>query len=749
MADNLTTLPAFSDTVEQRYLIEPLAGSKAPASYLDRFPDELYNKAPESHLVRFMYALLGPAGLGQLHDDYLQARLILEDHGLELVDLEDFYGSPFKFGRILAETYTSDPTGLLSQDQWDEIRAKDARYRSRAIDFFNGVRAGNTPEGMRLVARSGLGHDVTIVENYRALFDAISDDPLGIPFIGQTDSLAEMIVVPQHETSTSAVQDITVAGAAGGNFQVGYAGAFTAGIPWPSTATSLTATPVVGGGSFTAGTYFWLVNAVDINGAEFSADEATAAIAASGRASLSWTAVPGAVSYRVYRGTTSGGENALIATVSAPTVIYLDTGTAGTAATPTGDLPPSASLQGSAAAVQAALEALGTIGPGNVRVTGGPAITTIGVTSTMSVFPYQVLFTGKLASMPVSDLQVIDNLTPSSATIVAETTTNGVDAADELAGIPAADRHSLQVALDRLKPVGVLPTVYQGRGARQRQPWQQITASNEAIEVLRYVTGQSGVAWPHDRDYQWITKNVEKQGPRGSRDVDRHYQGFHNVTAVSASSLHVGRFNAAQSLAFPFLAAEQDDTLIYTADRALADYAEPLTLTSSIQDGTTNVGLLAGIYPAEYFGLAGVPDVLYRDEQFWSSAEATSGSETLILDLGNAQAVNFLAFEVSRKPLDILVEYDTLDYDDGTYGWTAVTPEAFQPYPSSIGGAPSDQSPWQYTTLGFTDALGQQIFTRYIRITFSRRTSDGTTVFLDGAAYSVETRNLRIGRNVT
>jgi hypothetical protein len=160
------TTPDFTGTIDTRAFLAPLGGPEHPISYLDRFPDEVYTKAIDSRLVRFMYALMGPAGVGWLRKNYLSARLMLEDHGFETFDLDGFYGNPIAFGRILEEIYETDPSGSLTRDQWEAIRAKDAAYRSRAIDYVSGARAGNTPFGMHLVARSGLGHEVEIIENY-------------------------------------------------------------------------------------------------------------------------------------------------------------------------------------------------------------------------------------------------------------------------------------------------------------------------------------------------------------------------------------------------------------------------------------------------------------------------------------------------------------------------------------------------------------------------------------------------------
>lgn len=96
----------------------------------------------------------------------------------------------------------------------------------------------------------------------------------------------------------------------------------------------LTATPNVGGGTFAAGTYYWVVTGTDALGETTGSNEANAVIALNGTATLNWTYLPpGTTGVKVYRGTAPGAENALIATLG-NVLTYLDTGTVGSAATP-------------------------------------------------------------------------------------------------------------------------------------------------------------------------------------------------------------------------------------------------------------------------------------------------------------------------------------------------------------------------------------------------------------------------------
>ncbi len=66
----------------------------------------------------------------------------------------------------------------------------------------------------------------------------------------------------------------------------------------------------VAGGSLTAGSYFYKITAINANGETLPSTEVTATTETTNlRINLAWTAVTGATSYRIYRGTSSGAEN--------------------------------------------------------------------------------------------------------------------------------------------------------------------------------------------------------------------------------------------------------------------------------------------------------------------------------------------------------------------------------------------------------------------------------------------------------
>lgn len=101
--------------------------------------------------------------------------------------------------------------------------------------------------------------------------------------------------------------------------------------------TGVTAADHATGGTFGAGTYFYVVSAVTPSGESIGSTEAKVTIPANDQVDLSWNAVAGATAYKIYRSTTSGGEfsttpnSQLVTTVSGgSTTTFTDPGSATT-----------------------------------------------------------------------------------------------------------------------------------------------------------------------------------------------------------------------------------------------------------------------------------------------------------------------------------------------------------------------------------------------------------------------------------
>lgn len=622
---SVTSIPTISGLVDQSFAVEPLSGPKDTFYYLETFPDEIYSKSPDTHLYKFMRLLLGEAGVGGLVKDLLNARLSVEELGVNTFDLDAFFGSPFAFGRIIDETLDLDPSGLIESAVWSTLKAKDARYRNRALDYMNGARAGNSPVGMRLTARAGLGHNVEIVENYRYLFDIHSDDPLGLDYYGKTLSTEEMIVLPRWEIGTSVSQVISLLGE-----------------------------PLAPN----IGDFYIEYNGIKSNTYSYTYDDGTGP--------LTFLTIP---------------------------------------------------FNGTSDHIRLALEALPGIDVGEVSVSGGPG----------PLSPWIISFEGDLSNLDIPNLQIVSNLgyatdpddistiqLDNPITITINSITGIKESVDDIVVLAEEDKYSFQQAIDRIRAQTTIPTIGQSAGKSVRTNWRSAYSSSEYSEVIRYVTGSSLVLWPPILSINWIESNVEHEAPRLNDDLQYHYSGFHNTASVEASSNFL-------TPAGPVNTAE-----------ALANYAEPLFITST----STSAAFINGIYPVGYQGLPGVPPLRYSADDFWGSLER-SGDESLTIKLPFVSAVNYISMDVGLQPLIVSIAYDAQDGLEDSE-WIDVTP--VEPYNNLLmPPITSTQNNWASVGLTFSNILGEIIFARALKITFSRQQS---------YAGMITVKNLRLARNI-
>lgn len=629
--------PSFTQKVNMSVFIEPFGGPTHPLNALDRFPDSIYHKTPDTHFVRFMYSLLGPAGLGWIKKQYLEAKLTLYAQGFNSFQIEKYYGDPFSFGRILEEELPEDPEGLLTREEWEKIKAKDESYRSRAITFFNAARAGGTPEGMELAAQSGLNHPAFIWENYKSLFDAHSDEPLGLPNYGRTTSTEEFIVIPRQTVSRSEQQVIFFAEvtASEGTFQLLFNGHETPFLP------------------YTANNF----------------------------------------------------------------------------------------------EIEEALQALSNIGKGNVLVTGGP-----------NPNPITITFTGLLSNQDVPTIEAVSRIKDNEGNPIqmfVRSLVGGVKSVDEVAVLSDEYQHNAQTAIDYLRPLNTLPTPNSGSGTRTRQYFGSIHASSSYIEGIKFVTGSENIDWPKPDSLNWVEPGKEVESKRIQGDLQAHYVAYHTISNVTSSTTHVGRYDVRATSNFDFLAAISDDSRVFGAINAIPACASPMEITSNLEGEE--------IFPLVEGQISATPiegQVTIQPSTWWSSQERTApNTETLTVDLGNTRLINWITFEVTRKPAFIRVEYDKNDAEEPA--WDRVTLLSRANGLAVYQGETYDSSviytttlpPWQSVKLFFRDSQNYNIATRYLRVTFSRPSPGEGQLepFVDPPShelipYSIDVRNLRVGR---
>lgn len=651
---NTITSPDFTDTVNQEFFIEPLGGSKNPYNLLENFPETIFTHSPDSNLASLLYALLGPAGVGALRQNYLQARLDFEEDGLNTVDLDDLYANIFNFARFASETYEYIPTGLLTNEQWEKIQIADASYRNRAIKYLKAARAGGTLLGITLAAESGLDRPVNVIENYRYLYDQYSDDPLGLEQFGVTESTEEIVIVPRQDVPQSVMQTITFS-------DVATTGSWTLLFPL---------------GSQTA----------------------------------------------TFNSETSFNE------------------------------------------VQSSLEALPTIGKGNVIVTGGPT----------TRYPIVISFTRELADKALPEFIVSSSLfdiDENFITVSVELNQVGVEADGEESAIAPSDWYYANVAIEKIKPITTILTPGKGAGSTKRQIPNLIFSDSTFTQVVRYVTGLNSVKWPTVDSTHWIVGGKEEEAPLSQYAQRQHYLNFHNISTTSAytdtglidpaygtsswpevlplyDSEQIGPFSSEEQVLYPVLQEYVNPTLRYESSFGIA--LPPNLLTVQSLSGETSTNLIEGIYPTDYQSLSGIQSIPTQN-YFWSSLERIEGTDYFEIDLGRVQAVNYISFQATNKPFEFEVSYDILDMSpQKSFTPAALEESSLLESTTILGYDASSGNPWKHCELYLQNSLDGMIFTRFLRIGFKRRTgapfqlANGTLI-----PFSIQVKNLRVGRSLS
>lgn len=756
----LVSAPTLTATVVQNFFIEALGGSRDPISYMDRFPDTVYSKAYDSLLVRFMYALLGPAGVGLLRQDYLEARLQVEAAGLQTTDLDSLYTNAFGFARLAEETYELDADAdLLPAAQRSQVLAQDAAFRNRAQDFLRGARAGGTVLGVTLAARSGLGQPVEAIENYRALFDHYTDIPLGLPTIGLTNRVNEVTIVPRQLVPQNDSQEIYLTGEpTQGWFTLTYpAGQNWLAVPVQcvSGQASITVPDIA---DFSPGVFVTVTDilsstphppldptAIGWNNVQLYAEVGTA----SGSSTVNLV-------YPLAAGIDAGD----LAPVPNTGTFYAFVGNAQTT-----DVPYNAT----AAEIEVALTALSVIGLGNVTCTGGP----------LPDQPVVVTFTGALSDIntPTIAANIATDLATGVGTLgiplladntgnplnvdaVVTTLTPGISPTQDTSIAPA-DEYAMRLAIDQIKPITTFITTQPGITTTFQQEANTTFSGTNQIEVARYVTGRSDVPWPGVDNTHWIQAGVEHEAPLPFGTNGKQYTGFHNISNITAYTegalgdagystgttpitsywdTLIGNFSQAQLMIMPGLNAIQNAQMQFTASGAEAAQPDPLVITN-----VGGQGIINGSYPVDYMSLPGITQP--SGGALWASMERTAGADYLEIDLGQAQPVNFLYFEATAKPYAIDIAYDILDQSPRRLFQPATVPPHSQ---SSTSLAFNAVKIWSDLNIFITNPLGGMIYTRFLRIGFNKLPS-GTPFAPVGqnvTPFSIEVRNLRIGRNV-
>ena len=174
-------------------------------------------------------------------------------------------------------------------------------------------------------------------------------------------------------------------------------------------------------GSLLPGTYFYEVTAlttVSPHGESLPSAEVSTQVGTNGAITITWGDVPGATGYRIYRGMNASGTEA--GYFSSATASFFDDGSVGLTGSST---PPNVTkatgvqttvpiaVNADPSVVQAALEALPSIGAGNVQVTIGlPGHYTITFIGALANTPAAALLVGNTSSLRSNGVHAIATL---------------------------------------------------------------------------------------------------------------------------------------------------------------------------------------------------------------------------------------------------------------------------------------------------------------------------------------------------
>jgi hypothetical protein len=146
----------------------PLMPPKSTELRMEHFDEHVYTADSTTVLYKFLDAMCGDAGAGNLKKEIFLQRLSGAMDGIYGSALDYIFGGVRFLSRNSSEAYSfNTEAGLLTSTQWDEVSVKDAAYRARIREFFAAASKGGTPEGIRLAVHAATSADCQIMESWR------------------------------------------------------------------------------------------------------------------------------------------------------------------------------------------------------------------------------------------------------------------------------------------------------------------------------------------------------------------------------------------------------------------------------------------------------------------------------------------------------------------------------------------------------------------------------------------------------
>lgn len=199
--------PLSTNTAPFDASVFPYLPPRDTTSRMRHFDTGVFNIAPSTYLYCFLDAACGDAGAGSLKKELLTARMQSNLDATHFTDLDAAFGNFATLVRFASESYPYDPANnMLTSDQWDEIKVKDAAYRSRIKNFLLGLGQGGTIQGFILMCRAATGYDSHLFETWKYIDDAANG--LSPPSVfGRLGASVRNEVVVQPLTASLPVSD--------------------------------------------------------------------------------------------------------------------------------------------------------------------------------------------------------------------------------------------------------------------------------------------------------------------------------------------------------------------------------------------------------------------------------------------------------------------------------------------------------------------------------------------------------------
>lgn len=156
------------------------------------FPDNIYSFDDSNNITTLMKILLGNSGTGQLRNIQTIAR-ISQEH-IEFSNLDSILGQILDIARISPEIYSFSTNPFIDQltsDQWDEVSAKDGKYRERLLGAAEAFQTGATVWSVMTMCQAMTGIKFYVTESWRT------------PGLGRSgvDSNREIVLIPLVDTA--------------------------------------------------------------------------------------------------------------------------------------------------------------------------------------------------------------------------------------------------------------------------------------------------------------------------------------------------------------------------------------------------------------------------------------------------------------------------------------------------------------------------------------------------------------------